>query len=136
MSTVLCFFTKWLPFKNYQKHFLFHLKNFLCSQDFQFFVILSFPFHTSRFKRTNESGITQKWSNGLAVKALDSQGSRVQNHWAAPMSTRPFILLRSIKRVPGISGNLVVKHKLPPQSGSSHHALALRQLNHIHKKGL
>ena len=38
-----------------------------------------------------------------------------------------FILPRSIKWVPGISGNLVVKSKLPP--------LTLRLLNPIHKKG-
>ena len=47
------------------------------------------------------------------------QGSRVQNHWVAPRSTQPFILPRSIKWVPGISGKLVVKSKLPPRSGSS-----------------
>ena len=33
--------------------------------------------------------------------------------------TQPFILLRLIKWVPGISGDLVVKSKLPPRSGSS-----------------
>ena len=43
----------------------------------------------------------------------------VQNHWVAPRSTQPFILPRSIKWVPGISGNLVVKSKLPPRSDSS-----------------
>ena len=37
----------------------------------------------------------------------------------APSSTQPFILSRLIKWVPGISGNLVVKSKLPPQSGTS-----------------
>ena len=47
------------------------------------------------------------------------QGSRVQNHRVAPRSTQPFILPRSIKLVPGNSGNLVVKSKLPPRSGSS-----------------
>ena len=31
----------------------------------------------------------------------------------------PFILLRLIKSVPKISGNLVVKSKLPPRSGAS-----------------
>ena len=45
--------------------------------------------------------------------------SRVQNHWVAPSSTQPFILPRSIKWVPGISGNLVVKSKLPPRGGTS-----------------
>ena len=33
----------------------------------------------------------------------------VQDHWLAPRSTQPFILQRSIKWAPGISGNLVVK---------------------------
>ena len=47
------------------------------------------------------------------------QRSHVQNHWVALRSTQPFILPRSIKWVPGISGNLVVKNKLPPQSGCS-----------------
>ena len=48
-----------------------------------------------------------------------TQGSRVQNHWVAPRSTQPFILPRSIKWVPGISRNLVVKSKLPLRSGCS-----------------
>ena len=47
------------------------------------------------------------------------QWSRVQNHWVAQRSTQPFILPRSIKWVPGISGNLVVKSQLPSWSGSS-----------------
>ena len=34
------------------------------------------------------------------------QVSHVQNHWVASRSTQPFLL--------GISGNLVVKSKLPP----------------------
>ena len=59
-----------------------------------------------------------------------TQVSRVQNHLVAPRSTQPFILPRSIKLVSGISGNLVVKSKLPPRSGTS-----LRQLNPIRKKG-
>ena len=42
-----------------------------------------------------------------------------QNHWVAPRSTQPFILPRSVKWVPVISGNLVVKSKLPPRSGCS-----------------
>ena len=37
----------------------------------------------------------------------------------APRSTQSFILPRSMKWVPGISGNLVVKSKLPPRSGFS-----------------
>ena len=54
------------------------------------------------------------------VKTLDSQstGSRVQKHQVAPRLTQPFILPRSIKRVPGISGDLVEKSKLPPRSGA------------------
>ena len=36
-----------------------------------------------------------------------------------PRLTQPFILQRSIKWVPGISGKLVVKSKLTPQSGTS-----------------
>ena len=62
-----------------------------------------------------------KLCNGLVVKALDyqSRGPRVQNHWVASRSTQPFILLRSIKWVPGISGNWMVKSKLPPRSGCS-----------------
>ena len=48
-----------------------------------------------------------------------------------PRSTQPSTLLQLIKWVPGISGNLVVKNKLPPHSGPA----ALRQLNPTHKKG-
>ena len=58
-------------------------------------------------------------SSGQMVKELDSQSTRVQNQWVAPRLTQPSILSRSIKRVPAISGNLVVKSKLPPRSGSS-----------------
>ena len=36
------FFTKWYPFKNYEKCFLFHLKSPFPSRDIQFFVY-SFP---------------------------------------------------------------------------------------------
>ena len=42
----------------------------------------------------------------------------VQNQWVAPRSTHPFIFPRPLKRVPRISGNLVVKSKLPPRSDS------------------
>ena len=59
----------------------------------------------------------EQWPSGKGAGFL-IQGSRVQNHRGAPRSTQPFILLRSIKWVPGISGNLVVKSKLPPRSGS------------------
>ena len=44
--------------------------------------------------------------------------SCVQNQWVAPRSTHPFIFPRPLKRVPRISGNLVVKSKLPPWSDS------------------
>ena len=47
------------------------------------------------------------------------QRSHVQNYRLAPRSTQSFVLPRSIKWLPGISGNLVVKSKLPPRSGSS-----------------
>ena len=58
----------------------------------------------------NRSGATQavaceQWPSGEDAGFL-IQGSRVQNHWAAPSSTQPFILPRLI---PGIYGNLVVK---------------------------
>ena len=46
---------------------------------------------------------------GVVVKVLDSKSR----------GTQPFILLKAMKGVPGISGNLVVKSKLPPRSGSS-----------------
>ena len=43
--------------------------------------------------------------------------------YVAPSSTQPFILPRSIKWVRGISGDLVVKSKLPRQSGSNQPSL-------------
>ena len=64
------------------------------------------------------NALKMKVTSGLGA-GFPIQGSRVQNHWVAPRSTQPFILPRSIKLVPGISGNLVVKSKLPPRSGSS-----------------
>ena len=57
----------------------------------------------------------QWWSNVLVVKVLDSQSRGP----VAPRLTQPFILPRSIKWVAGISRNLVVRSKLPPQSGPS-----------------
>ena len=61
------------------------------------------------------------------LKALDSEGGRfsvqayhVQNHLVAPTSTQTFILPRSIRWVPKISGKLVVKSKLLPRNGSNH----------------
>ena len=67
-------------------------------------------------------GAVQQKSVGKSV-GFPIQESHVQNHWVAPRSTQPFILPRSIKWVPGISGNLVVKSKLPPQSGTSPEAV-------------
>ena len=62
--------------------------------------------------------IKEQWPSGQGA-GFPIQASRVQNHWVAPRSSQPFILPRSIKWVPEISGNLVVKSKLPPRSGSS-----------------
>ena len=59
-----------------------------------------------------------QWPSGHGA-GFPIQGSRVQNHWVAPRLTQLFIFPRSAKWVPQISGNLVVKRKLPPQSGSS-----------------
>ena len=39
----ILYFTKWHPFKNYEKCFLFHLKSSFWSQDIQIFVFLSSP---------------------------------------------------------------------------------------------
>ena len=50
------------------------------------------------------------------LNMLDKQHKQV---WVAPRSTQLFILPRLIKWVPRISGNLVVKNKLPPWSGTS-----------------
>ena len=47
------------------------------------------------------------------------QGYHVQNHWLAPSLTQHFIIRMSMKLVPAISRNLVVKSQLPPRSGSS-----------------
>ena len=57
----------------------------------------------------------EQWPSGQSSRFL-IQESRVQNHWVAP---RPFTLLRLVKWVPEVSGNLVVKSKLPPRSCSS-----------------
>ena len=45
------FFTKWQPFKNYKKCFLFHLQGSFHSQDIQIFVIFSLPFHTFQIQK-------------------------------------------------------------------------------------
>ena len=39
----ILFFTKWKPFNNYKRCFLFHLKSFVCSRDIQIFVFPSSP---------------------------------------------------------------------------------------------
>ena len=46
------------PFKNYEKCFLFHLKSSFRSQDVQFFVIFSLPFHTVQVQKAK-----WKWNN-------------------------------------------------------------------------
>ena len=59
---------------------------------------------------------------GLVVKALDSQSSSPMFKvigWLQGQLTQSFILLRSIEGVPGISGNLFAKSKLPSRSGFS-----------------
>ena len=59
---------------------------------------------------------------------LDSGITYNYNHWVASRSTQFFILPRLIKWVPGISGILVLKSKLPPCSGFV--ALTLRHESH------
>ena len=79
-------------------------------QDFLVIMVLFNPFLNTR----------RSWSNGLVVKALDSQsrGTLFKSHSMAPRSTQPFFLLRTIKWVPGIPWDIVVKNKLCPSSGS------------------
>ena len=75
-----------------------------------------------RSKQYNQAVHSTKLSKEEMYKQVAGfpiQGSRVQYHWVTPRSTQPFILARSMKRVPDIYGNLVVKSKLPPRSGSS-----------------
>ena len=66
----------------------------------------------------------EQWPSGQGAGLL-IQGSRAQNHWVAPRSTQPLILPRSVKCVTGMSGNLVVKSKLPARSGPSLEAVEL-----------
>ena len=72
------------------------------------------------------------WSNDLMVRLLNSQsrGPRFET-CLAPRLIQHFILPRLIKRVPGPLGDLVVKSKLLPRTGS----VGLRHLNFIHTKG-
>ena len=60
-------------------------------------------------------------SNGLVVMTLDSQSRCPVFKSTGCLQGRLslFILPRSIKWVPGVCGNLMVKSKLPPWSGSS-----------------
>ena len=51
-------FTKWWPFKNYEKCFLFHLKTSFRSRDIQIFVIFSLPFQTFQIQKGKG-----KWNN-------------------------------------------------------------------------
>ena len=60
------FFTKWYPFNNYVKCFLFHLKSSFHSQHIQIFVVFSFLYTLSRYRRTNGSGIIYDAMNWLA----------------------------------------------------------------------
>ena len=60
--------------------------------------------------------IIKQWLSGYGAGFL-IQGFQVQNHWMASRSTQSFTLLRSIKRVPAIYRDLVVKSKLSPHSG-------------------
>ena len=53
------------------------------------------------------------WGDGFPI-----HGSVVENHWVAPKSTQLFILRRLFKWVQGIPGDLAVKNKLSPCSGS------------------
>ena len=73
---------------------------------------------------------TIKWSNGPVVSALDFQ-SRGPVNWMTQRSTESYILPRSIKRVSRTPGDLVVKRKLSPRSGS----VALGHLTPVDKKG-
>ena len=57
----LYFFTKWQPFKNCEKCFLFdlfNLKSFFSSRDIQIFIIFPLPFHTFQIQKNK-----WKWNN-------------------------------------------------------------------------
>ena len=66
----------------------------------------------------NVYNILEQWPSGYGA-GFPIKGSYVKNHWVAPSSTQSFILPKATKWVQGIPGNLVVKSKLPPPSGSS-----------------
>ena len=83
-------------------------------------------------KMNIDNGLSWGW-NGLRLfvgAGFPIQGSRAQNHWVAPRSTLP--LSFQVDQISsGITGDLVIKSKLSPRSGS----VALRQFSPIHKKG-
>ena len=54
--SIFYFFTKWYPFKNYEKCFLLHLKSSLRSREI--FVFFSLPFHTFQIQKDK-----WKWNN-------------------------------------------------------------------------
>ena len=61
---ICIFFTKWQPFKNYEKWFSLHLKSSFRSRDIQIFVIFTLPFHTFQIQK-------HKWkSNNLCCHEL------------------------------------------------------------------
>ena len=84
-------------------------------------------------RRQTENLWIWSWRHRLVVKVLDYQlmGPRFKNHWVASRSTQPFIFLMSMKWVPGIPGDFVVKGKLFPHSDS----VSFRQLITVDKKG-
>ena len=92
------------------------------AQNFYFFQnYVNFCKKSESYRKSNHVFVfflMEQWPIGQGA-GFPIQGFHVQNHWVAPRLTQPFILLRSVKWVPEISGNLVVKSKLPPRSGSS-----------------
>ena len=74
----------------------------------------------SKKKKTMDAGNFASWKCNILIQVIQGfwpsaytgfpiQGPRVQIHKLALRSTHPFIFLRSIKWVPWISRNLVVK---------------------------
>ena len=60
------FFTKWQPFKYYEKCFLFHLKALFALEIIKFLWFFPFLSTLPRFKRTNWSGIIYDVMDWLA----------------------------------------------------------------------
>ena len=52
VSAIFYFFTKWLPIKNYEKCFLFYLKNSFHSLDIQIFVFFPPAFNTFQIQKS------------------------------------------------------------------------------------